>query len=216
MNAYCARRLANGNTLIVDRRADFVIEVSPAKRIVWRYGVNTDSLAPGSLFDPFSAQRLANGNTLIVDNRGGTRVIEVRSADYNPDAPNLGYSQSSIVWQYGIAGSGGTGPGQLASPRHAQRLENGNTLITDSADQVYAGHRVIEVVPDGSIVWQFGVTGERGTDSTHLFKPAASQRLSSGNTVIVEEDGLRYSRWILPATSSMSMDRAKSRSTVAR
>ncbi len=188
INVYSAQRLPNGNTLITDRRADFVIEVTPDKRVVWRYGVNPDSLEPGSLMDPFSATRLPNGNTLIVDNRGGNRVIEVRTSDYDPDQPNLGYTADSIVWQYGETGVPGIGPGRLASPRNAQRLLNGNTLITDSSDRNNTGNRVIEVTPGGEIVWQHGIAGEAGVDEERLHNPSAAQRLGDGNTVIVEED----------------------------
>ncbi|EJN58267.1 aryl-sulfate sulfotransferase [Halogranum rubrum] len=35
-------------------------------------------------------------------------------------------------------------------PRDADRLEDGNTLVTDSAN-----HRVVEVTPDGEVVWEF-------------------------------------------------------------
>jgi hypothetical protein len=191
VNVYSAERLPNGNTLITDRRADFVIEVTPDKQVVWRYGVELDTLAPGSLVDPFSAQRLPNGNTLITDNRFATRVLEIRTSDYDPSAPNLGYTEESIVWRYGNDNDGGTGPGQLASPRYSQRLPNGNTLITDSADQVYSGNRVIEVTPGGEIVWQYGVTGVAGTEEGYLYKPACAIRLPNGNTVISEEDGKR-------------------------
>jgi len=191
VNAYSAQRLPDGNTLITDRRADFVIEVTPDKQVVWRYGARTDSTDAGCLMDPFSATRLPNGNTLITDNRFGTRVIEVRSSDYDPTQPDLGYTDDSIVWQYGTTGQGGIGPGQLASPRFAQRLSNGNTLIVDSADQVFAGHRVIEVTPSGDISWQFGTAGVAGQDETHLYQPCAAQRLASGNTVIAEEGGRR-------------------------
>jgi len=191
-NVYAARRLANGNTLIVDRRGDFVIEVTPAKKVVWRYGAEPgESLQPGSLYDPWYAERLANGNTLIVDNRGGTRVIEVRTSDYDAGDPALGYTDDSIVWQYGQAGVAGIGEGQLASPRCAQRLANGNTLITDAGDRDYSGNRVIEATRAGAIVWQFGVAGEAGRDLTHLDRPSAAQRLSNGNTVVAEEDGQR-------------------------
>ncbi len=191
INVYAAQRLPNGNTLITDRRADFVIEVTPDKQVVWRYGARPDTLTTGSLVDPFSAVRLPNGNTLIADNRGATRVIEVRSSDYDPTSPNLGYTDASIVWRYGRDNDGGIGQGQLASPRQAQRLANGNTLITDAADQVFSGNRVIEVSPAGSIVWQFGVAGQAGSDETHLNNPSAAQRLANGDTVIIEEDGAR-------------------------
>jgi hypothetical protein len=187
INVYSAQRLPNGNTLITDRRADFIIEVNPAKQIVWRYGAVFESLTPGSVVDPFSAMRLPNGNTLITDNRFATRVLEVRSSDYDPAAPNLGYTEDSIVWRYGRDNDGGTGPGQLASPRFAQRLANGNTLITDSADQVFGGHRVIEITPGGQIVWQYGQAGIPGTEPGLLRQPSTAIRLENGNTIITEE-----------------------------
>ena len=191
INVYSAQRLPNGNTLITDRRADFVIEVTPGKQVVWRYGAQPDSYAPGSLYDPFSAVRLPNGNTLIADNRGANRVLEIRSSDYDPSAPNLGFTDSSIVWRYGRDNDAGIGDGQLASPRNAVRLDNGNTLITDAATQDAVGNRVIEVNPAGAIVWQFGVAGESGSDETRLNNPSGAQRLANGNTVIIEEDGAR-------------------------
>jgi hypothetical protein len=187
INVYSAQRLPNGNTLITDRRADFIIEVNSAKEIVWQYGAVFESLTPGSVVDPFSAMRLPNGNTLITDNRFATRVMEIRSSDYDPTAPNLGYTESSIVWRYGRDNDGGTGPGQLASPRFAQRLANGNTLITDSADQVFGGHRVIEVTPGGQIVWQYGQAGVPGTEPGLLRQPSTAIRLENGNTIITEE-----------------------------
>lgn len=191
VNVYSAQRLPNGNTLITDRRADFVIEVNPAKEIVWRYGVTPESLAPGSLVDPFSAIRLPNGNTLITDNRFATRVLEIRSSDYDPSAPNLGYTEDSVVWRYGRDNEGGIGGGRLASPRFSQRLPNGNTLITDSSDQVFNGNRVIEVSPAGEIVWQYGEAGVAGTTEGLLSSPSTAIRLANGNTLISEEDSRR-------------------------
>lgn len=191
VNAYASQRLPSGNTLITDRRADFIIEVTPDKRVVWRYGVTPDTHSAGNLVDPFFAQRLPNGNTLITDNRGGNRVIEVRSSDYDPDAPNLGYTEASIVWQYGQGGTAGLGPGLLVSPRHAVRLPNGNTLITDSGDRDAEANRLIEVTSSGQTVWSFGVPGEKGRDDTRLDRPSAAQRLPNGNTLVVEEDGGR-------------------------
>jgi len=190
-NAYAAQRLPNGNTLITDRRADFVIEVTRDKRIVWRYGATRDSVGPGDLFDPFAAQRLPNGNTLITDNRGGNRVIEVRTSDYDPSAPNMGYTDSSIVWQYGRAGVAGIGPGLLVSPRHAIQAPNGNVLICDAGDRDAEANRVIEVTKTGQIVWSFGVPGVAGRDETHLDRPSAAQWLNNGHVLVVEEDGGR-------------------------
>ncbi len=135
--------------------------------------------------------RLANGNTLIADNRGGRRVIEVRTSDYNASAPNWGYTESSIVWRYGTDGVLGTGPNQLVSPRSATRLANGNTLIADAGDRDGESNRVIEVTPSGGIAWQFGIAGPGVTDWTHTNTPSTAERLANGNTLISEEDGRR-------------------------
>jgi len=198
INVYSAQRLANGNTLITDRRLDRVLEVTSAKQIVWQYGhtmVDSSdaslSVTPGALIDPFSATRLANGNTLIVDNRGGRRVIEVRTSDYDPSAPNWGYAEASIVWRYGTDGIFGTGPNELASPRSASRLANGNTLISDAGDKDMESNQVLEITPSGAIAWSFGVAGSGAVDETHVYGPSTAERLSNGNTLISEEDGRR-------------------------
>lgn len=81
---------------------------------------------------------LGNGHMLVFDNRGAagsSRVIEI-------DPVTQG-----IVWTYE-----GTEEEPFYSEKSGsnQRLPNGNTLITESN----AG-RVIEVTPEGEIVWEF-------------------------------------------------------------
>ena len=188
---FSAERLTNGNTLICDRTGYRVIEVDPAKRIVWQYGTGQPAVGIGQLIDPFSARRLPNGDTLICDNREGFRVIEVRSSDYSPSKPNLGYSAGSVVWKYGT-GVGGVGPGQIASPRQAERLSNGNTLIADEW-----GNRIIEVNRAGAIVWSFGVPGQQGSDGRHLNAPCSMTRLADGRTLIDDKDNRRL-LWVNP------------------
>jgi len=184
---FSAQRLPNGNTLVCDRSSQ-VVEVNRAGDIVWRYGSpGLYALTPGALVDPYDAVRLPNGNTLICDNKGGNRVIEVRSSDYDPGEPSLGYTADSVVWQYGVAGVAHTGAGYLVSPRRAQKLDSGNYLITDATDS----HRVIEVTPSGKIVWQFGETGVAGDDLAHLRAPCDAQRLTDGRTLITDSDNAR-------------------------
>ncbi len=43
--------------------------------------------------------------------------------------------------------------GNLSWPRDADRLPNGNTLVTDTLN-----HRVIEVTPTGEVVWEYYAT----------------------------------------------------------
>ncbi|HMK93056.1 MAG TPA: hypothetical protein VK576_08660, partial [Thermoleophilia bacterium] len=145
---FSAQLLGDGHVLIADRSSSRVIEVAPNLKsghggsIVWQYGVARQlGLTPGHLIDPFAASKLTNGNVLICDNNGGNRVIEVKASDYDPTKADDGYTDASIVWQYGMAGAFGTGPGHLIMAHSAQRLANGDTLIADSDEK---SDRVIE------------------------------------------------------------------------
>jgi len=93
---------------------------------------------------------LPNGNILMFDNFGNFGRPEGRSRviEFNP-------ATTEIVWQYA-----GTAEDPLLSAIRSdqQRLANGNTLITESS-----GGRIIEVTPDGAVVWEF-VNPERGGD----------------------------------------------------
>ena len=87
-------------------------------------------------------QILPNGNILMFDNRGNFNVPEGPSRVLEFDPATM-----AIVWQYrGTAAS----PLNSAIRSYATRLENGNTLITESN-----GGRILEVSPEGDIVWEF-------------------------------------------------------------
>lgn len=106
---------------------------------------------------------LDNGNVLLFDNLGVpscSRVLEFDLESWKP------------VWSY------------VGSPEQpffsetcgtCQRLENGNTLITESD-----GGRAFEVTPDGQVVWEFlnpHRAGDRGQFIASLF---TVKRLDSG------------------------------------
>jgi hypothetical protein len=163
--------------LISDRIACRVIAVDKeTKQTVWQYGV-TDMPGAGvnRLADPFCAAQLpptdgqVDGDVLIADSNDNHRVIEVRADDYDPSAPDMGYSASSIVWQYGVTGQRGSEPGYLNQARSPQRLPNGDTLITDAAGQRIIAVRTSDYDPSkpdngytaSSITWSYvdGVDG---------------------------------------------------------
>ena len=175
-----AYRLSNGNTLITERNHNRVIEVTLARTIVWSY-TNLDG--------PHNGNRLANGNTLISDSNNN-RVVEV-------DA--LG----TVVWQYGTglnwprsAERLGNGNTLIADTRHnrvievdssgttvwsaynlpepfaAVRLDNGNTLVS-------VAHRVVELTPLDSVVWQYPNTVPVVVETLRVVNP------SSGCTLYV-------------------------------
>ena len=76
------QRLPNGNTLIVDPDDWLLLEVTPAKKVVWEYFTCHGSgcnLPRGTGPSPTRAVRLRHGHTLISDHH---RVIEVNHAKH--------------------------------------------------------------------------------------------------------------------------------------
>ena len=96
---------------------------------------------------------LPNGNILLFDNYGHYGAGGVsRVVEFDPN--NL-----ETVWTYT-----GDADNPLESSLRAeqQRLPNGNTLITESE-----GGRILEVAPDGDVVWEF-INPVRGGESREL------------------------------------------------
>lgn len=98
---------------------------------------------------------LENGNILLFDNRGNFRKSEGRSRviEFNPETMEL-------VWQYT-----GTAESPLDSDirSYTQRLQNGNTLITESN-----GGRILEVNADGETVWEYTNPVRGGPDDRQI------------------------------------------------
>ncbi|MDA1015938.1 MAG: PQQ-binding-like beta-propeller repeat protein [Planctomycetota bacterium] len=155
---YKAHRLQNGNTLIVIQDSHKIIEVNRAKQIVWsgkfernpsdaalaangdiwvalrnsnevaRFDRAGKKLAQFVVTDPRSVQVLPNGNILVCE------IKHDRVVEYDP-------KQEKVVktWTAG-----------LRSPRFAERLTTGATLIVD-------GSTVREFSEDGKVVWSYGL-----------------------------------------------------------
>jgi hypothetical protein len=120
------------NVLVTFRHQDTVAIFNwETRKIVWAWG-------QGEISGPHDGTLLANGNVLIFDNglnRKWSRVIEV-----NP-------LSREIVWEYHAPDRESFYTGTRGA---AQRLPNGNTLITHSKTG-----RVFEVTREGEIVWDF-------------------------------------------------------------
>ncbi len=129
--AYKSPVFAAGNFLISVRELGVVAIVDPQQqKVVW------------ALSGMWSAQHqptlLANGNLLVFDNKGHegqSKVVEI-----NP-------LTQEVVWEF--ADSPAT-PFYSETCGTGQRLENGNTLITESDNG-----RVFEVTAGGTVVWEF-------------------------------------------------------------
>jgi len=123
---------ALSNFLLCVRHQDSVAIVDwDRRKLLWAWG-------RGELSGPHDATLLPSGNVLIFDNglnRGWSRVVEV---DPRSD---------EIVWEYHAPR-----PEDFYSRAQgaAQRLPNGNTLITDSDSGL-----LFEVTPEGEVVWEY-------------------------------------------------------------
>jgi uncharacterized protein (UPF0248 family) len=154
------KELPDGDILASFRPTSTVVRISrKTGKIVWKLG-------PPTVSGQHAPTALANGNILIFDNgvhrlddsMPYSRVIEVNPAT------------NEIVWKYQDSPAW-----NFFSPRMggAQRLLNGNTLITESSFG-----RFFEVTQEGEIVWEyvnpfFGKPlfgGREGSESNQVFR----------------------------------------------
>lgn len=162
----------NQNILITDTGNSKIIEVNGKKDTVWEFGTGEAKYSDNTLNNPSACIKLPNNNYLITDT-GNKRVIEVNLV-------------GQIVWQYGdlkdikMFGKSLWGSffdkntSLLFNPVFSQRLENGNTLISDTGNK-----RLIEVNPDKKIVWEY--PNKKG-DKKEFFEGANFiNKMSNGN-----------------------------------
>src|SRR4029450_5154123 len=160
-------RFAPDNVIISSRESNIIAIVDRSGKIVWRMGPDyrePDSIRPlGQIIGQHNPHIIPKGlagagNLLVFDNggaagygaanpaapdgrnsvrRGNSRVVEVNPVTF------------AKIWEYSVAG--------VESYRFfshyvsgAQRLPNGNTMITEGADG-----RVFEVTTTGEIVWEY-------------------------------------------------------------
>ncbi len=140
-----------GNLLLSIPKPQLVVVVDPeTEKVVWARKFR-------SLHD---VQIVGDGTLLVFDNRGagdGSRALEMDPATMD------------ILWEY---------RGDQEEPLRSnlmggvQRLANGNTLVTESE-----GGRVIEVTPDGRIVWEFYTPHRAGDDGEFIASICRMNRL---------------------------------------
>ena len=170
--------LADGNILASLRSVSSVIVIERSSgKVVWRLG--SDVLA-----QQHCAHELADGRFLIFDNgvfRTGesvpfSRVIEVDRAT------------REIVWSYRDSPAEAFFTPFMGS---AQRLPNGNTLITESAFG-----RIFEVTVDGRVCWEYLVP-----EFTRYADPRTAAAFPAASNAIFR--GYRYAGadlpWLAPA-----------------
>jgi WD40 repeat protein len=127
-----------GNRLLLSpRNFDQVIVVDrETGEITERLGSDDDHDVLHEQHNPDYVRDEEGNPTMLVADSENDRVIEYTRVD----------GEWEETW---VVGSSAT----LSWPRDADRLPNGNTLIVDSLN-----HRVIEVTPQGRIVWEYYAT----------------------------------------------------------
>lgn len=163
--------LQNGNILTHTEPAT-VIEINPAKQIVWTY---TSQPKPGyeGPIEIHAVQRLDDGLTMIAES-GNQRIIEVDPAGKIVHAMDLKVEK----------------PNSHRDTRVVRKLPNRNYLVCQELDGA-----VHEYAPDGAIVWSYrldldGRPATPGHDG-HGTEVFGALRLASGNTLIATGNGNR-------------------------
>jgi hypothetical protein len=145
-----------GDLLVSFRDAALIAVVSPVtERIKWA--------ARGSWIGQHDPSIVANGDILLFDNFGGLRgANSSRVIQFDPRT-------LQIHWRFA-----GDAKRRFHSDirSNAQRLANGNTLITESD----AG-RILEVAPDGDVVWEYLNPIRRGRDKSLIAVISAARRI---------------------------------------
>ncbi|MDR3635568.1 MAG: PQQ-binding-like beta-propeller repeat protein [Isosphaeraceae bacterium] len=141
VEVHAFQRLADGVTMIAESGNRRLIEVDRDGKVLKELALTVDRPDPHR--DTRLARKLENGHYLVCHEADAT----VREYD----------GAGKVVWSYtldlgGRPRSPGHGPeGHGSEVYGAYRLANGHTLIATGN-----GNRVIEVTPDGKIVWTLG------------------------------------------------------------
>ncbi len=151
---------AEGEILVSVRNLNAVVSVDlDEPRVTW--------MLTGKWRAQHKAQLLPGGNLMLVDNIGGNsdtpfRIDRSEILEVDP-------LSQEVIWRYS---------GSEESPLFTrwrgsvERLENGNTLITESIQG-----RILEVTPDGRLVWKFVTPHRTGKDGELIANVIGAQRI---------------------------------------
>jgi hypothetical protein len=126
-------KIGDGLYMASPRNMDQVVVINRStKAVEMRLGSDGDHDVMHEQHNPQYFEGPNGTPTILVADSENDRVVE--------------YARTDGTWER--TWTLGTG-GKLNWPRDADRLPNGNTLVTDSLN-----HRVIEVTPEGQVVWE--------------------------------------------------------------
>ncbi|MFB6309211.1 MAG: aryl-sulfate sulfotransferase, partial [Haloarculaceae archaeon] len=167
-----------GYIIASPRNFDQVIVIDrDTKAIVMRLGADDNHTILDKQHNPDYLEQPDGTPTILVADSDNDRVIEYER-DCGEADPRLGAGTppEDCHWEQVWAVDG------FNWPRDADRLPNGNTLVTDTLN-----HRVVEITPQGEVVWEFHATwapydAERGRAGSH--GPTMAERNISGTYTV--------------------------------
>jgi hypothetical protein len=141
-------RVGDGLYLLSLRNFDQAIVVNRStKEVELRLGADDAHEVLDEQHNPDLIQRDGTVAIVVADSEND-RVVEYTRDCEGPTDAIVPADPAECEWERTWTLEGG-----LNWPRDADRLPNGNTLVTDTLN-----HRVIEVTPEGRIVWEYYAT----------------------------------------------------------
>ena len=184
----------NGHMLIADQFNNRVIEIDrQTHQVVWQFGTGSDLPGPHSVVGTNDAERF--GPFTLISGTGTPPGLPGCSDTVNGCPDNRVFivdPRGNIIWQYGQAGVGGSGPNQLNTPVQSLFLISfpyhfgPRVLITDQVNE-----RIILVNLNHQIEWQYGTTGVMGNGPNQLNNPNSAEVLENGHILIADENNNR-------------------------
>jgi outer membrane protein assembly factor BamB len=187
--------LKSGTITVADASNNRILFISAQKSVLGQIGNGLDAHVPGkSVAYPNGDTPLANGDVLISEINGSwiseytqsgklVWTTQYPSVDYPSDPQQLGpddylmtdYNlhgegrivefnrEGRILWKYDAL----AGEGRLQRPSLAEKLPSGMIMVNDDYND-----RIVVIDPKtNSIVWQYGITGVKGTATGLLSIP---------------------------------------------
>ncbi len=172
MHVYAVTRLENSNTLISIRNFNKIVEVYPSGKVVWEITFR-GSIDVGRNMKPTDGPIKGITNHEPEITPSGTSLLALRKPWRFVE---IDRQTKTIVWQW----THPEGRKVMDVNRDANRLPNGNTLVT-TADHI------IEVSADGEIVWQLHASEGSSSKTTGKGRGRAGSNKRAGKGKHVQQ-----------------------------
>ena len=161
--------LPDGRVMVSLRNQDQVAFIDPDTGLQsnWTLGADDDHAVLYEQHNPDYIPADRGGPSVVVSDSENSRLVEYQRRD----------GQWTRTWTWS--------DGRLQWPRDADRLPDGNTLVTDTH-----GERVLEIAPNGSVVWMVPLehpydaerlgTGEGSTGGPSAVRATLTSRTGGG------------------------------------